>query len=89
MNYRVQVRINKRTGEIEVFQVEDTGVGRRQAHDAAHDEVTERLGALVERRAEIEEVLPLPGVPAEAVPRAPIRHEQIDETPVERERLEN
>lgn len=89
MSYRVQVRINKRTGEIEVFQVEETGVGRRADHDAAHDEVTQSLGALVERRAEIEEVLPLPGVPAEAMPRVDAQGEQAEETTAERERLEN
>ncbi|MFG1722652.1 hypothetical protein ACGFII_28900 [Micromonospora chalcea] len=85
MNYRVQVRINKHTGEIEVFQVDDTSVGQRPDHDAAHDEIAQRLGALVERRPEIGEVLPVRGVPSEAMPRVPVEGEREPETHPERE----
>ncbi|MEV1073922.1 hypothetical protein [Micromonospora parva] len=89
MNYRVQIRINKRTGEIEVFQVDDTGVGQRVDHDAAHDEIAQTLGALVERRPEIEEVLPVAGVPFDAMPRVSVEGESEPETRPERETREH
>lgn len=85
MSYRVQVRINKLTGEIEVFQVVDQGVGRRAGHDAEHDEIAQALGALVERRAEIEEEVPGAGVPVEPLVARPLPPEEGEETP-ERER---
>ncbi|WP_433830889.1 hypothetical protein ACQP2E_12055 [Actinoplanes sp. CA-015351] len=88
MNYQVQVRINKHTGEIEVFQVVDTGVGRRADHDGQHDEVAESLGALVERRAEIEETVPIAGILVDQATFARDGQEQEEQTPDTPERQE-
>jgi hypothetical protein len=86
MAYRVTVRINEATGAIELFQVDD--ISRNlplDRHDAEHDLVTGTLGALVERRPDIEEVVPHGGIPEDLeVPRRLPGDEEEDEHGPER-----
>jgi hypothetical protein len=57
MAYRVTVRLNTRTGEFELFQVDALDTNQSPAqHNADHEEATTRLGQLVERRPAVEEV---------------------------------
>lgn len=57
MAYRVTVRLNTRTGEFEVFQVDALDANQSPTrHNADHEEAATRLGQLVERRPVVEEV---------------------------------
>lgn len=57
MAYRVRVRINVRTGEFELFQVEDLDpVAEPAEHNDRHEEVSETVGRFVARRPDVEEV---------------------------------
>jgi hypothetical protein len=57
MPYRVTVRLNTRTGEFEIFQVDALETDQPPArHNADHEEAATALGRLVERRPAVEEV---------------------------------
>lgn len=57
MRVKVVFRVNKETGEIEEFLVDDMNAEREGAdHDATHDGIARRVGAVVERRAAPEQV---------------------------------
>jgi len=56
---RVNFRVNTQTGEIEVFQVDDLGARRMDVdHDATHEEIAHRIGALIELRPIVDELIP-------------------------------
>jgi hypothetical protein len=57
MAYRITARLNTRTGEFEVFQVDALDNDQPAArHNADHEETATALGRLVERRPVIDEV---------------------------------
>jgi FtsH ternary system domain X3 len=60
MHVRVRLRINKLTGEVEEFQVEDEGTMRlpESDHNRQHDRIAADLGNVIERHAHVVEVLP-------------------------------
>lgn len=57
MPYRVTIRLNTRTGEFDIFQVDALETNQSPArHNADHEEAATELGKLVERRPDVEEV---------------------------------
>jgi hypothetical protein len=67
MDVKVRLRINKVTGEVEQFLVEDDGPMRlpEAEHNSRHDRIAADLGNVIERNAQVIEVFPgaLPVVP--------------------------
>ena len=59
MRVRVKFRFNAKTGEVEVFEVDDLRDGPRLAdHDNRHDRAASDVARIVEANALIEETLP-------------------------------
>jgi hypothetical protein len=57
MPYRITARLNTRTGEFEIFQVDALENNQPIArHNANHEDVADEVGRLVERRPGVEEV---------------------------------
>lgn len=70
MRVRVRFRFNTRTGEVEMFQVDDVGgAAAGRDHDAEHDRISAEVGAIAARRPDVEEVeeSPAPGADPGAV----------------------
>jgi hypothetical protein len=88
MAFRVSVRIDQRTGQFELFQVDDLGqLGDPAEHNDRHEQVAEDLGRLVARRPEVEEI-PAKGVDprALAVPEMPSEEQDEQESATDRDR---
>ncbi|MFE4972062.1 hypothetical protein ACFRAR_08080 [Kitasatospora sp. NPDC056651] len=88
MRVRVNVRLNTRTGEVELFQVDDVdaAAGRRgDDHEAEHDRIAGELGGVMARSPGVVEVLPdePPPVPGG---RRPWLDEEPDDRSVEPQR---
>ncbi|WP_431898123.1 hypothetical protein [Nonomuraea sp. bgisy101] len=59
MRFKVVFRVNKETGQVEEFVIDDLGREREgEDHDATHDGVARLVGAVIERRAAPEEIDP-------------------------------
>ena len=60
MEVKVRFRFNKATGEVELFEVDDIGpmVQSEADHNRTHDEITAKLGRVLEQNPEFYEVLP-------------------------------
>ncbi|MGO8673137.1 MAG: hypothetical protein ACLQVD_17490 [Capsulimonadaceae bacterium] len=60
MDVKVKVRLNRITGEVEVFDVIDEGGERlpEAEHNRLHDRITADVGRVFERNPEVLEVLP-------------------------------
>jgi hypothetical protein len=50
MRVRVNFKVNRETGEVEEFLVEDISTEPEDEHDAAHDRIAVEIGKVVERR---------------------------------------
>lgn len=68
MDVRVRLRINKVTGEVEQFEVDDVGTMRlpEAEHNRQHDRIAADLGNVLERNSHVFEVFP------GAVPATPV-----------------
>lgn len=78
MRVRVRFRVNSKTGEVELFLVEDISTGVEPDHDAVHDRIAYEVGKMVERRPAPEQVVPGTGADA-----APLTYIPTDELPGE------
>ena len=59
MDVKIRFRVNKITGEVEVFEIEDQGSNLSIAeHNARHDRIAAEIGNVIERNAQVIEVLP-------------------------------
>ena len=58
MDVRVRFRLNKATGEVEMFEVADDGPMRTSEaeHNREHDRIATELGRVIERNPRIDEV---------------------------------
>ncbi|MFB7613658.1 hypothetical protein [Kitasatospora sp. NPDC056181] len=86
----MNVRLNTRTGEVELFQVDDVdAAGRRGAdHEAEHDRIAGELGEVMARRPRIDEVRPGAPLPI-PVGGLPWHIEEEDVSRSEQERQSN
>lgn len=50
MRVKVSFRVNRETGEVEEFLIEDIGTEAEPEHDAVHDRIAHEVGKVVERR---------------------------------------
>jgi FtsH ternary system domain X3 len=72
MQVKVTFRVNTETGEVEFFQVDDMGQTRQiTEHDALHEDIALAIAQVIDPRADVSEVLP---VPREAAPAMPVPH---------------
>jgi hypothetical protein len=73
MRVQVTFRVNTETGEVEFFQVDDTGQTRRLAdHDAAHEQIALAIADVIDPQADVSEVIAIPGRAVAAHPVAPV-----------------
>jgi FtsH ternary system domain X3 len=82
MRVQVTFRINTETGEVEFFQVDDMGRTRQvHDHDALHEDIALAIAQLVDPRADVSEVIPMPGqIPVAApIPASPASQRQAQE----------
>ncbi len=65
MEVKVKFRFNKATGEVEVFDVEDTGPMTRSAseHNREHDHVAAEIGRVLERHPHVTELMGTSTIP--------------------------
>lgn len=69
MAYRINIRIDEETGQIEDFTVEAVGGGPLgYDHDDEHEDFTRTIADLIDLGALIEEVVPVDGPVGPAVP---------------------
>ncbi len=62
MRVKVTFRVNTETGEVEFFQVDDMGETRQiTEHDALHEDIALAIAQVIDPRADVSEVLPIPG----------------------------
>jgi hypothetical protein len=63
MDFKVRMRLNKTTGQVELFEVVDAGGTRLSPaeHDDLHDQIAHDLASAIEIDPEVRETLP--GVP--------------------------
>jgi hypothetical protein len=88
MRVRVTFRVNKQTGSVEEFLVEDMdGTTSGEEHEAEHDRIARSVGAVIDRRAAPEQVVGEPVgqaepllLAAEAVAERAMRKEEMTET---------
>jgi hypothetical protein len=65
MRVTVKFRLNKATGQVEVFEIDDLQSTLPEAeHNREHDRIAAEIGNLVERNPRVVEVLPGAGVVA-------------------------
>jgi hypothetical protein len=67
MEVKVHFRFNKTTGDVEIFDVTDTGNMRlsEAEHNREHDRIAAELGRVIERNPRVLEVLANDGAPAQ------------------------
>ena len=58
MDVKVRFRLNKATGEVEIFEIADDGpmILSEADHNREHDRIATELGNVVERNPQIDEV---------------------------------
>lgn len=82
MRVQVTFRINTETGEVEFFQVDDMGRTRQlQDHDADHEDIALAIAQILDPRADVSEVIPVPGqaLAAQPLPATPASQRQAQE----------
>ncbi len=59
MEVNVRFRYNKRTGEVEIFEIDDLGSTlTHDEHNREHDRITAEVGSSILHNPRVEEVLP-------------------------------
>lgn len=90
MDVKVHFRFNKRSGEIERFEIDQDSTLPSVEHEREHDRVAAEIGALLERLPRVMEVLPGAAAAERADSEAPAETDQEQEAPArqqpERER---
>lgn len=88
MDVKVRFRFNKKTGEVEVFEVDHEGTIRlpEAEHNSKHDRIAAEVGSVIERKPLVTEVLPGAGKPVPKKVNQPPVTDQQPETPKTREK---
>jgi hypothetical protein len=82
MRVQVTFRISTETGEVEFFQVDDMGRTRQvHDHDALHEDIALAIAQIIDPRADVSEVIPVPGQApvAQQLPVTPASQRQAQE----------
>ncbi len=70
MDVKVRFRFNKKSGEVEMFEVDHEGPKNQSEaeHNREHDRIAAELGRVIERNPHVTEILPGSGQMVEPVP---------------------
>lgn len=86
MEVKVRFRVNKATGEVEIFEVDDLDSTLPEAeHNREHDRIAAELGAVIERRARVTEHSPGVAISEESHQEGPAKDDSESEKQKARE----